>query len=76
MSDVPLPGDAEPPDSFVGPAAAEAGATMARSSATAIPHAPKVAVARPRRCRASRVRERDETAWDEVGLGILFARMA
>ena len=40
-----------------------------------MPNAPKVADARPRPCRANWVREREETAWVEVGLGILFARM-
>jgi hypothetical protein len=40
VSVVPLPGDADPFDSFVGPAAAEAGAASARTTIRAIHHAP------------------------------------
>src|SRR5215204_1435305 len=40
---VPLPGDTEAPDRRVGPAAADAGATRARTSTMATPHTPRVA---------------------------------
>ena len=72
---VPLRGDADPSESRVGPAAADTGATNARSSAIATTKAPRPNDPRAGRPDPSPEREREETDWARVGRGILFARM-